>query len=115
MYLLVELYESVINAFIRFWENRFRQSDEISFLRLELAKLHNERVKLLNYILELNKSLNEDESGPIDTVKLPLPNKYVPWSAKKHQLEKDAQERADKLSEVKLNTSFLDKEDAIKK
>ena len=89
-----EIWEAFKLAIIRFWENRFLVNDEVEFLRSQLDRIHGERVKLLNYILELNKP---ETTSIVDTEDFkPIGKPYVPWSVKKHQLEKESLEKLER-------------------
>ncbi|SRR5712692_3134053 len=86
--MLRELYEAIIRAFIRWWEGKFNYDNHIDWIKLEVEKERLEKRKLLDYILEQNKS--DEKEVDLSGYK-PL-NQRVPWAAKRAQLEKDDRE-----------------------
>lgn len=98
------------DAIERFWNNRFiakvnRNEDEINFLRLELSKERNERVKLLNYILELNSPKATEE------IEIPISLSTPTWNQTRKELERKDKEEFDRKR--KENIEKVEKEVGI--
>lgn len=99
------LYESVMGAIIRFWDNRFilHRDNEINYLKLEIEKERLEKRKLMDFILELNKPIDKIPDTPLEDYK-PL-NQNIPWRSRKMQLEQNDRKEFDKLkrdAEIRL-------------
>jgi len=92
-----EIFTSFVDAWVRFWDNRFHRDDEVEYLRMEVDKLHANNLKLLNYILKLNSEYSpRDLDNDLDEIKEPLNKKYIPWSIKRQQLEKESIEKLER-------------------
>jgi len=102
----IALYESFMNAIIRFWDARFASNtilDEIEHLKLEIEKERQEKRKLLDYILEMHKPVERAPDIEISDYK--PSNQHVPWRSRRMQLEQDDREKFRKAlqdKEIKL-------------
>src|SRR5712692_2942847 len=98
--MLKELYESIIRSFIRFFDNRFNKDESDDWIKLEVEKERLEKRKLLDYILERDKS--EGSEADLSNYK-PL-NQRVSWATRRAQLEKDDRE----LHQIKTGGKSVD-------
>ena len=97
-----DIIESVRDCLVRFFDGLFtreaRREDEINFLRMEIAKQHNE----LSRLFELLIPKVEEESEPI-THHAPIrTSNYVPWNVRRQQLEKESHDKAASMKSSKI-------------
>lgn len=103
-------------AVIRFWNNRFHKSDEVSYLRIELAKRDEEIKRLTNLLIYFNNDEGEEELPQTRTEPQPF-NGYTPFHIVRAQAERESFERAKRLAgeakseiEKEKSTEDLEKE-----
>jgi len=97
MYKLSHVWESFLEAMIRFWENRFqvREDPLVNLLKIELERERAHSAKLLNVIQELAapKPIEAEPQEEIDY----KPIGKTPWYVKARELEREARERRQKM------------------
>lgn len=96
MKFIIAIYESACSAVIRFFENRFLLNDEVAFLRLELEKERSEKNKLLNHILELNRTPSVELQNSAEFVPQQVTG-TLSWDARRRQLEAESRNKAIEL------------------
>jgi len=82
-----DIWDAFIQAIIRFWDNRFLKNDEIDYLRNELARVNGINQKLIEQMI--SPVTNNEEKDEIKDFR-PIGNKFVPWSIRRQQLERNS-------------------------
>ena len=110
-----DIIDSIKDCLIRFFDGLFtreaRREDEINFLRMEIAKQHNELSRLFELLLPKPEEAEEPviHHAPIRT------SNYVPWNVRRQQLEKESRDRAIALKSSKIeDIEDLEKELGVK-
>lgn len=90
--LFKDLFRSILEAGIRFWNNRFLTVDSnVEFLKREIEKLHIERNKLIDAILELSNPPAKEETQPGRTDFKPIGRPS--WRQRAAQLENEYRQK----------------------
>lgn len=97
------VYESFLEAIIRFWNNRFQSDDQVRYLRMENDKLRQANDKLISQLIELSKPVTVDEPAQDTRDLQPLRGQYRSWEQRRRELEATSLRKAIELSdEAKL-------------
>ena len=100
MYKLSDLYQAILGAVIRFWDNRFQvKQDAVSYtLGLEIERLRAENSKLINSILSRPEIKTESVEREIET---PRPIGKPSWKDAARKLEAESRQRKLEIEEGK--------------
>ncbi len=97
-----DIIESIKDCLVRFFDSLFtkqaRREDEINFLRMEIAKQHNELSKFFEF---LTTKPEEPEETVVNHPPIRTSN-YVPWNVRRQQLEKESRDRAASMKVSKI-------------
>lgn len=92
------IWNSFVEAIVRFWNNRFvRGNEEIVYLREEISRLQQENKGLIERLIspninEVNIREEEKEFQPVTT------NRFIPWRERRAMLERKSREAAISLA-----------------
>lgn len=101
MQLIKILYESIIKAMIRFWDNRFIKNTDIDYFKMALERQQDEYRELVKNITTQKTTNIQPESD--ETEWKPVQS-FVPWHIKRQQLESASRQKAiDLAREAKIN------------
>lgn len=97
MYSLSDLWQSILTAFIRFWDNRFHLKTDtyFEFIKMQLEMERAEKSKLLNVIRDI--SIPSMRDGEEEEKELPKPIGVPNWRTKARELEAQQREKAKQL------------------
>lgn len=98
MYNLSNVWQSFLEALVRFWENRFQteENELVYFLKIELEKERAEKAKLLNTVLEFACPKPIEPMAQEENKEL-KPIGQVHWRVKARELEAQARARRQEL------------------
>lgn len=105
-----ELWDSMLRAWIRFFDNRFQiaRDEPLDWLRMELQKERNEKNELMHFVLSLNAHSEPEEESYSGDMK-PIGRTYTPFSITRARKEK---EQSDKAREIRARAANENKSTA---
>jgi hypothetical protein len=105
MYTLKDLWQSILTALMRFWDNRFvlEQDEYVAFLRLQIEREQAENKRLINVISDF--AIGPKESNPADERKVYQPIVRRDWRSEARRLTEESRKQRAQMDAEKANTS----------